>query len=60
MSSQIIYLVQTSQLLVKMKRTELRVKARRRRAADDASPEQQQQETPLSSAVSADEAKKDR
>ena len=31
--AQIIYLVQTSQLLVKMKRTELRVKARRRAQA---------------------------
>ncbi len=30
---QIIYLVQTSQLLVKMKRTELRVNARRRAQA---------------------------
>ena len=41
--AQIVYLVQTSQLLVKMKRTELRVKARRRaQAAQQQSAEQPQ------------------
>ena len=43
---QIIYLVQTSQMLVKMKRTELRVKARRRAQA---AADEQHDEAPLPS-----------
>ena len=56
-AAQIIYLVQTSQLLIKMKRTELRVKARRRAQAAANGEQQQEQQ---SVAGGTDEGKKAR
>ena len=58
--AQIIYLVQTCQLLVKMKRTELRVKARRRAqaAVNGQHQNQQQQEQQSAAGADANEGKK--